>query len=76
MAKKKYLELQRVRKDEYFVRNMSGQFLGKIEKHRVGRFIHWNFITNDNCYLTSGCMYEIIEMLKNPEKYINKDNGG
>lgn len=47
------------------------EFLGKIEKLRVGKFMHWCFCPEPNMMFTNGCLKEIREFIT--EQYSKND---
>ncbi len=42
--------------------NKDEELLGHLEKLRVGRFMHWCLLLEDDCYLSPGCLDEVREM--------------
>jgi len=39
------------------------EFIGKIEKLRVGKFMHWCFCPENDCFFTNGCLKEISKFI-------------
>jgi len=39
------------------------EFIGKIEKLRVGKFMHWCFCPANDCFFTNGCLKEITKFI-------------
>jgi len=60
--------------EEYEITNDKGQFLGLIKKQRVGTYLHWCFFPDEaplgDLWFSAGCMDQIREFMKNPEKHI------
>ncbi len=55
--------LDRHRIDIYYVYNHEDEFLGVINRSRVGMFMHWIFCPQEQTYYTNGCMKEIVEFI-------------
>jgi len=47
----------------FYIYNHENEFLGTINKSRVGRFMHWIFCPESKTYYTNGCMREIIDFI-------------
>jgi len=46
------------------------ELLGKIERLRVGKFMHWCFCPESNMFFTNGCLKEISRFIT--EQYIKQ----
>ena len=46
------------------------ELLGKIERLRVGKFMHWCFCPAEDCFFTNGCLKEISKFIT--KMYKNK----
>lgn len=57
--------------DCYTITNRKEEELGVIEKIRVGSYMHWCYCpkVGYDIFISAGCMDEIRECMKNPEKY-------
>lgn len=51
---------------------IKNEFIGKIEKLRVGKFMHWCFCPANDCFFTNGCLKEISKFIT---KLYSKKNG-
>jgi len=47
----------------YYVYSHNDEFLGVINKSRVGRFMHFIFCPQEQTFFTNGCLKEIIEFI-------------
>jgi len=47
------------------------EFLGRIEKMRAGKFMHWCFCPAEELFFTNGCLKEIVEFIT---KLYSKEN--
>lgn len=61
--KKPLLNFKEKGKDNYYVYNHEGEFLGNIIRARVGRFMHWTFQPLSQTYFTNGCLKEVVEFI-------------
>lgn len=53
----------------YKIFNMKGEYLGWVEKTRVGAYEHWCLHTIKDVYYSAGCLEEVRSFIKNPERY-------
>jgi len=49
--------------DIYYVYNHEEEFLGVINRSRVGRFMHWIFCPQEQTFYTNGCLKEITQFI-------------
>ena len=51
----------------YGIKNRKGDFLGLIQKHRVGRYMHWCFFPDEvplgDIWFSNGCLKEIVAFI-------------
>ena len=63
-------------RDIYHIYNQDSEFLGSIEKKRVGSYMHWCYVFEskhiDYVQFSGGCWDEVREMIRNPEKVIEQ----
>lgn len=57
---------------EYKIYNSKKEYLGWVQKTRVGSYMHWCLHTIEHIYWSAGCLDEVREFMKNPEKYKEK----
>lgn len=57
-------------KDIYNVHNQKREWIGTIEKCRVGQYLHWCLCPLPDMQFSAGCLDEIRDFIKNPEKYL------
>jgi len=43
----------------WMIINSDEELLGRIEKLRCGKFMHWCLLLEDGCYLSPGCVDEV-----------------
>lgn len=73
MEKEKRLKFFKiVGEKSYRIYNDKGENLGNVLKRNVGAHFHWCFEPEAETYFSAGCMDEIREFMKNPEKYKEK----
>lgn len=53
-----------VDKTYYRIYNKEMEFLGKIERIRVGRWMSWCLLLEQDCYLSAGCLDEVREKIR------------
>lgn len=70
----KLLKFEEKGKDIYYVYNHEDEFLGVINKSRVGRFVHWVFCPEEKTFFTNGCLKEITEFITKLYKKDKKEN--
>ena len=49
--------------DIYYVYNHEDEFLGVINRSRVGKFMHWIFCPQEQTFYTNGCLKEISKFI-------------
>lgn len=74
MAKEKRLNFTKEKDIDYYkITNQKDEELRVIEKVRVGSYMHWCYCPRmdmlTDIFISAGCMDEIRECMKNPEKY-------
>ena len=62
----------------YIVKNMDDQLLGLICKRRVGKFMHWCFVSaptsnDEEMWFTNGCLKEITTFITKLYRRDKKD---
>lgn len=58
------LVFERHNKDCIIFKNDKKQVIGRIERVRVGQWMHWCIFLTDGCYLSPGCFDEVRAMQK------------
>ena len=61
--KKPLLTFEEQGKDLYYIYNHEKEFLGVINRSRVGKFMHWIFCPQEQTFFTNGCLKEIVEFI-------------
>jgi len=39
------------------------EYLGKVERMRVGKFMHWCWCPEGDCFFTNGCLKEMVKFI-------------
>lgn len=73
MVKENRLNFIKRDNNYYGIWNKKEEFLGSIEKMRVGSYMHWCYCPTEEIFISAGCLDEIRQFMKNPEKYIEKN---
>jgi len=60
----------------YLIKNKDNDFLGYLEKRRVGAWVTWCLFLNEDCYLTAGCQDEVREKTKELNAELTSLTGG
>ncbi len=58
----------------YSIENDKGEFIGSIEKMRVGAWMSWCLFLEHECYMSAGCLDEVREKIKELNRTVNKPN--
>ena len=61
--KKPLLKFKEQGKDLYYCYNHEEEWLGTINRMRVGKFMHWCFAPLEQTFFTNGCLEEIVEFI-------------
>jgi len=61
--KKPLMKFEERGKDLFYCYNHEGEWLGVINRSRVGRFMHWIFCPQEQTFFTNGCLKEIVEFI-------------
>lgn len=56
----------------YKIMNTKEEFLGTIEKIRVGAWMSWCLFLNRDCYLSASCLDEVRKKVKELNRTANK----
>lgn len=56
----------------YCIKNNDGEFIGSIEKMRIGAWMSWCLLLDYECYLSAGCLDEVREKIKKLNAIANK----
>ena len=51
-------------KCQYKIINKKREYLGRIEKVRVGQWMSWCLFLNPDCYMSASCIDEVKEKIK------------
>lgn len=76
MSKEKRLRFSKEKDiDCYTITNSKDEELGVIEKIKVGTYLHWCYCPriDYDIFISAGCMDEIRNFMKNPEKYLENE---
>jgi len=57
------------------IENEKIEFLGKLEKVRLGRYMSWCLFLNQDCYLSAGCQDEVREKTKQLNAELTQKTG-
>lgn len=66
------IEFNKVHDGNYMIRNKKEEYLGYLQKRRVGAWMTWCLFLNEDCYMTAGCLDEIRGKIKELNRSANK----
>jgi len=58
----------------YSIENGDGEFIGSIEKLRIGAWMSWCLLLEHECYMSAGCLDEVRAKIKELNATANKPN--
>ena len=48
----------------YSIENGDGEFIGSIERLRIGAWMSWCLLLEHECYMSAGCLDEVREKIR------------
>ena len=54
-----YLTFEKINAKEVAFKNNDDEYIGRLEKLRVGQWISWCLFLEPQCYLSAGCQDEV-----------------